>query len=95
MVLTREFSASVMAAALLMSTGVAAQAAAPASRPDGSTPLQWAVFEGNIAEVKRILAAGADPSLLNDYGVDAIQLAADESNTSWRAVAILMPQNYL
>ena len=47
----------------------------------GSTPLQWAVFEGDIAAVKRLLAAGADPNAMNAYGVDAIQLAADESNT--------------
>jgi ankyrin repeat protein len=31
--------------------------------------------------VKRLLAAGADPAATNDYGVDAIQLAADASNT--------------
>ncbi len=81
MVLTRKLAAIVMAAALLMSAGAAAEADAPASRPDGSTPLQWAVFEGNLAEVKRLLAAGADPRAVNDYGVDAMQLAADESNT--------------
>ncbi len=81
MVLTRKLAVAVLAAALLMSAGVAAAADAPASRPDGSTPLQWAVFEGNIPEVKRLLAAGADPRVTNDYGVDAIQLAADESNT--------------
>jgi hypothetical protein len=28
--------------------------------PDGSTPLQWAVYEGDVAEVRRLLAAGAD-----------------------------------
>jgi len=81
MVLTRKLAAAVVAAVVLLSTGVAADADAPASRPDGSTPLQWAVFEGNLAEVKRLLAAGADPRVINDYGVDAIQLAADESNT--------------
>jgi ankyrin repeat protein len=81
MVLTRKLAAAVMATVLLMSTGVAAEADAPASRPDGSTSLQWAVFEGNIAEVKRLLAAGADPSVINDYGVDAMQLAADASDT--------------
>jgi ankyrin repeat protein len=79
--LTRKFAAAVMATVLLMSSGVAAAADAPASRPDGSTPLQWAVFEGNIAEVKRLLAAGADPGAVNAYGVDAMQLAADESDT--------------
>ena len=81
MVLIRKLVATVMAAVLLMATGVAAEADAPASRSDGSTPLQWAVFKGNIVEVKRLLAAGADPRVLNHYGVDAMQLAADESNT--------------
>ena len=59
----------------------AAAAPAPALHPDGSTPLQWAVFKGNIAEAKRLLAAGANPNAINHYGVDAIQLAADASNT--------------
>jgi ankyrin repeat protein len=81
MVLTRKAAAAVMAAFVLWSAGTAAEADAPTTHPDGSTPLQWAVFEGNIAEVKRLLAAGADPKVINDYGVDAIQLAADESNT--------------
>jgi ankyrin repeat protein len=79
--LTRKLAATVMAAVVLMSTGVAADADAPASRPDGSTPLQWAVFDGNLPEVKRLLAAGANPNVLNHYGVDAMQLAADESDT--------------
>ena len=35
---------------------------------DGSTPLQWAVYEGDVAEVRRLLAAGADVSLANKYG---------------------------
>jgi ankyrin repeat protein len=81
MVLTRKLAVAVTAAVLLMSAGVAATAGAPASHPDGSTPLQWAVFDGDIAAVKRLLAAGADPGAINDYGVDAIQLAADASNT--------------
>ncbi len=68
-------------AGMLWSSGnVAAEPTGPTSRPDGSTPLQWAVFEGDDAEVKRLLAAGADPTVANDYGVDALQLAADSSN---------------
>ena len=61
--------------------GSAALAADAAGRPDGSTPLQWAVFNGNTAEAKRLLKAGADVKALNDYGVSAMQLAADASNT--------------
>ena len=44
---------------------------------DGSTPLQWAVDEGNLAEVKRLLHAGADVSLANDYGATPMSLAAE------------------
>ena len=55
--------ASVLATVLLSGLRVGA---APKSddvnrrNPDGSTPLQWAVYEGDVAEVRRLLAAGAD-----------------------------------
>ncbi len=81
MVLTGKLAAAAIAAVVLMSTGVCAEADAPASYPDGSTPLQWAVFQGNIAEVKRLLAAGASPRVTNAYGVNAMQLAAEAANT--------------
>jgi ankyrin repeat protein len=45
--------------------------------PDGSTPLQWAVHKGDVAEVKRLLAAGADVSVANRYGATAMGLAAE------------------
>lgn len=44
---------------------------------DGSTPLQWAVYDGNVAEVKRLLHAGADVSIANNYGATAMSLAAE------------------
>ncbi|HTV80982.1 MAG TPA: ankyrin repeat domain-containing protein [Steroidobacteraceae bacterium] len=77
--LTRRLTAAVAAAVVLWSTGVVDAADAP--HPDGSSPLQWAVFKGDIAEAKRLLAAGANPNAMNDYGVDAMQLAADAGNT--------------
>src|SRR5687767_12898392 len=49
--------------------------------PDGSTPLQWAVYEGDVAEVSRLLAAGADVALANDYGATPMSLAAEVANT--------------
>jgi ankyrin repeat protein len=49
-------------------------------RPDGSTPLQWAVYDGNVAEVKRLLRAGADPSIANNYGATPMSLAAEVGN---------------
>ena len=48
---------------------------------DGSTPLQWAVYDGDVAEVERLLAAGADVSLANHYGVTAMGLAAEVAHT--------------
>ena len=48
--------------------------------PDGSTPLQWAVYNGDIAEAKRLLRAGADPKLSNNYGATPMTLAAEVGN---------------
>src|SRR5690606_33641045 len=45
--------------------------------PDGSTPLQWAVYELDVAEVRRLLDAGADVSAANDYGATPMGLAAE------------------
>ena len=52
-----------------------------ARNADGSTPLQWAVFEGDAAEVQRLLDLGADVSLANDYGATPMGLAAEVANT--------------
>ena len=49
--------------------------------PDGSTPLQWAVYNGDVAEVKRLLRAGADASIANKYGATPMSLAAETGNT--------------
>ena len=49
--------------------------------PDGSTPLQWAVYTGDVAEVRRLLRAGANPSLANRYGATPMSLAAEVANT--------------
>ena len=48
---------------------------------DGSTPLQWAVYAGDLAEAKRLLDAGADLTLANDYGATAMSLAAEVAHT--------------
>ena len=47
---------------------------------DGSTPLQWAVFRADVAEVRRLLKAGANVSLASHYGVTAMGLAAEIGN---------------
>jgi ankyrin repeat protein len=49
--------------------------------PDGSTPLQWAVYEADAAEVRRLLDAGADVSLANQYGATPMSLAAEVADT--------------
>jgi ankyrin repeat protein len=55
---------------------------------DGSTPLQWAVYEGDIAEARRLLRAGADVSLANNYGVTPMSLAAEVANTDMLALLL-------
>jgi ankyrin repeat protein len=47
-----------------------------AREPDGSTSLQWAVYRRDAAEVQRLLKAGADVSLANNYGATPMSLAA-------------------
>ena len=44
---------------------------------DGSTALQWAVFEVDVDEVKRLIDEGADVSLANNYGASPMSLAAE------------------
>ena len=48
---------------------------------DGSTPLQWAVYNGDVAEARRLLRAGANVSLANNYGATPMSLAAEVGNT--------------
>ncbi|HTQ36052.1 MAG TPA: ankyrin repeat domain-containing protein [Steroidobacteraceae bacterium] len=47
---------------------------------DGTTPLHWAVYHGNVAEVKRLIAAGADVNARNDYGSTPLSEAAVAGN---------------
>ncbi|HKE87185.1 MAG TPA: ankyrin repeat domain-containing protein [Vicinamibacterales bacterium] len=48
---------------------------------DGSTPLQWAVYNGDVAETRRLLRAGANVALANSYGATPMTLAAEVANT--------------
>ena len=48
--------------------------------PDGATPLQRAAFHSDVAEVRRLLAAGADVKQANAYGVTPLALAAETGN---------------
>jgi ankyrin repeat protein len=56
--------------------------------PDGSTPLQWAVYNGDLAEARRLLRAGADASLANDYGATPMSLAAEVGNADMLKVLL-------
>ena len=69
----------------ILIASVAIGAATPGTAelsPDGSTPLQRAVFDTNVAEVKRLLAAGANARQANAYGVTPMALAAETGNTA-------------
>jgi uncharacterized protein len=55
---------------------------------DGSTPLQWAVFKGDVAEARRLLRGGANVSLANHYGATPMSLAAEVGNTEMLKVLL-------
>ncbi|MEK9648755.1 MAG: ankyrin repeat domain-containing protein, partial [Gammaproteobacteria bacterium] len=44
---------------------------------DGSTPLQWAVYDQDVDKVRALIRAGADVNAANNYGANAMQLAAE------------------
>jgi ankyrin repeat protein len=63
------------------SAGAAAQESAPlVDAGDGTTPLHWAVYRNEVAEVKRLIAAGADVNAQNDYGATPLSEAAVAGN---------------
>src|SRR5580704_7397042 len=43
---------------------------------DGTTALMWACYNGDAELVERLLKAGADVSVVNDYSASALQVAA-------------------
>ncbi len=56
--------------------------------PDGSTPLQWAVYTGDVAEAKRLLRAGANVATANPYGASPMTLAAEVGNAEMLKVLL-------
>ncbi len=49
-----------------------------AAKPDGTTPLHWAVRQNDLALVDRLLKTGADVNAANRYGVTPLKLACDQ-----------------
>ena len=47
-----------------------------AAEPDGTTPLHWAAYGGDVEATRLLLAAGAVANSGNRYGVRALSLAA-------------------
>ena len=55
---------------------------------DGSTPLQWAVYNGDVTAARRLLRAGANVALANNYGATPMSLAAEVANTEMLKVLL-------
>jgi ankyrin len=66
-------------AALLLAPCV--RAAVPAADADGTTPLHWAVYNGDAQQVRELIKAGADVNARNDYGATPLTEAAETGNT--------------
>ena len=50
--------------------------------PDGTTPLHWAVRANDLAQVNKLLAAGADVKAANRYGITPLYLACENANAA-------------
>jgi len=53
-----------------------------AATPDGTTELHWAVHNGNVESVNRLLKAGADANARNQFGVTPMSEAASVGNVA-------------
>ena len=71
--MTLSFSRSI-GLILLTATAAAAQGTVD---PDGTTALHWAVRRGDVAAVDTLIAAGANVSARNRYGISPLSLAAE------------------
>ncbi len=56
--------------------------AGPIAQGDTTTPLHWAVHKGDVAEVDRLIKAGANVNARTDLGVTPLSEAALASNTA-------------
>jgi ankyrin repeat protein len=53
-----------------------------AAQPDGTTPLQWAVYRVDEELVKALLARGAKPDVVNSFGSSPLAEAAKVGNAN-------------
>jgi uncharacterized protein len=53
-----------------------------AKSPDGTTALHWAVYNGNVALVERLIDAGADVGAANEFGSTPLAEAATIGNAA-------------
>lgn len=56
--------------------------------PDGSTALHWAVYEGDVQQVRELIRSRADVNHSNNYGANAMQLAAEVANVEMLEVLL-------
>ena len=56
-------------------------ASLPPAQDDGTTALHLAVEDGRINTVRELLAAGADPGLLDIHGNTPAEMAAQRGHT--------------
>jgi ankyrin repeat protein len=49
---------------------------------DGTTPLEWAVYNDDLPAAQRLLHAGANANAANRYGVTPLSLAATNRNAA-------------
>ena len=66
----------------LLLLGVLASAADIAPAPDGTTPLQSAVRNDDLAAVERLIRGGADVKAADRYGITSLYLACSNASVS-------------
>src|SRR5580704_19522732 len=63
----------------LLSAGILAADVADA---DGTTPLEWAVYNDDLQAAQRLLHAGANANAANRYGITPLSLASTNRNAA-------------
>jgi hypothetical protein len=61
----------------LIAAGADVNARTPAGATMSMTPLHWAIYHGQTEMVRRLLDAGADPAVTNEYGKTPLQMCEE------------------